>query len=79
MLVSKSIHHTKALEVLASGSHPRVITESDSAEAIAVVSSSARLVNPYLEMVWSIRQAIPHGVEVRFHHVLRRPTLWRIA
>lgn len=37
----------------------------------AVISSSARLVSPYRDLVGAIRRAMPPGVDIRFRHVLR--------
>lgn len=62
---------SSAVEVIRKGSFLKVLFESDSMEAIAAVTLSETLVNPYLEMVGAIHRAIPHQVVVKFHHTLR--------
>lgn len=56
-----------------------IVIESYLAKAVAAITSSEPLVNPFLEMVGVIRRAIPPNVEVQFGTVLGKPTLWQVV
>lgn len=62
-----------------SGSFTKIVIESDSAEAVAAITSSKLLLNPFLEMVGAICYAIPPNVGFNSARFSGKSTLWQIV